>query len=205
MVGVIAKKVGSTLLFSDLGVAEHVTLLHVDGCMVVGHKTVARDGYNAVVVGAVPARKGALAKPQVMAFAKNGVEPRMVVKEFRVDSFNSGLEIGSALLPSSFEKGALVSVVGTSKGKGFAGVMKRHGFAGLEATHGVSVSHRSHGSTGQRTYPSKVFRGKKMAGRMGVDRVTVKNLKVVYTSDNVVGVKGAVPGANGSYVLVLMG
>ena len=203
MVGLIAKKIGSTVFFADNGVAEHITLLQVDDCAVIGHKTVERDGYNAVVVGAFSARNNVVAKPQLGMFAKNGVEPKKFIREFRVSQPDE-YQVGTMLNPTILQVNQRINVVGTSKGKGYAGVMKKHGFRGLEASHGVSISHRSHGSIGQREDPGKVFKGKRMAGRMGGVRVTVKNLKVLYLDEKVIGVKGAVPGAIGKYVLVMM-
>lgn len=204
MAGLIARKVGSTLCFDGSGVARHITLLSVDDCVVVDHKTIDRDGYTALVVAASVVRSKVVNKPQRGIFSKCDTKPRRIIREFRVSSFSESSAIGAVLGVDMFSAGQLVNVVGRSKGKGFAGAMKRHGFAGLEATHGVSITHRSHGSIGQRTYPSKVFKGKLMAGRMGNDRVTLKNLLVIHIDidKSVIGVRGAVPGALNGYVMV---
>ena len=135
--------------------------------------------------------------------AKAKIEPKAKLVEFRVDK-DGLLDVGAEIVASHFVAGQKVDVIGTTKGKGFAGVMKRHNFRGLEATHGVSVSHRSHGSTGQRQDPGKVFKGKKMAGHLGQVQVTTQNIQVVSTDveRGLIFLRGAVPGANGSYVLV---
>jgi large subunit ribosomal protein L3 len=205
MIGVIAQKVGSTLFFDGDGTASHVTLLLVDDCVVAGHRTAARDGYDALVLAAFPARSRTMNKPQRAMLAASGIEGgRRVVREIRLGANDGVPAVGSTLDTSLFSAGLVVDVVGISKGKGFAGAMKRHGFAGLEATHGVSITHRSHGSTGHRTYPSKVFRGKRMAGHMGSQQVTAKNLRVLFVDEEkkLVGVRGAVPGACNGYVML---
>ena len=202
MIGVIAVKGGSSVLFCERGEMVHVTALHIDDCVVLDARK-SGDACATLTLAAGVSKRG-VAKPQRGIFEKKGIDPRAHVRqfEFRGDTIP---DIGDTMLPSMFNACKSVNVIGTSKGKGFAGVMKRHGFGGLFASHGVSVSHRSHGSTGQRTYPSKVFKGKKMAGRMGGSRVTVKNLKVMSADDDgrVLFVKGAVPGHVGSYVMVV--
>ena len=152
---------------------------------------------------AVPLKPKNLSKPLKGYFAKANVEPKKKLAEFRV-SEDCLLSVGDKLSVEHFVPGCYVDVCGTSNGKGFAGVMKRHNFAGLEATHGVSISHRSHGSTGQRQDPGKVFKGKKMAGHMGDERVTVQNLKVVAVNADkgLIMVKGGVPGSENSWVYV---
>jgi large subunit ribosomal protein L3 len=195
----IARKMESTVHFGQGGSVAHMTLLEAGSCAVMGHKTEESDGYSAVVVAAFP---GNVKRPQGALFDKLGIERRRTVREFRVGV--AAPPVGELLSVGMFSPGQLVNVVGRSKGKGFAGAMKRHGFAGLEASHGVSITHRSHGSTGHRTYPSKVFKGKRMAGHMGFARVTVKNLEVVYVDaeKGLIGVRGAVPGPVYGFVTI---
>jgi len=164
--GLIAKKLGMSSKFTAEGKRLTLTFLHIDNCQVVGQKTIDRDGYNAVVIGAVLKKPYKVSKSMKKVFANAKVEPKTKLKEFRV-SENHMLDVGLELKPTHFEIGQFVDVSGTSIGKGFAGVMKRHNFRGLEASHGVSISHRSHGSTGQCQDPGKVFKGKKMAGHLG--------------------------------------
>lgn len=201
-VGVVAKKLGMSAIFDEAGNRISVTLLHLDDCTVVGQKTKGRDGYNALQVGAFDASKN-ISMSLKGAFKKNGVKPKAKVVEFRVDE-DAMVAIGSKIVVNHYVPGQLIDVVGTTQGKGFAGAMKRHNFGGLRASHGVSISHRSHGSTGQCQDPGKVFKGKKMAGHMGASRVTMQNLEVVSIDEgnSVIVVKGAVPGARGSYVVV---
>jgi len=190
-------------IFDDTGNHVPVTVLKVEGCQVVAQRTLERDGYTAVQLGVGAAKPKRVGKAMRGHFAKAKVEPKRRVAEFRV-SEDALLAPGAEIAASHFLPGQFVDVSGTSIGKGFAGAMKRHNFSGLEATHGVSISHRSHGSTGQRQDPGKVFKGKKMAGHMGDERVTVQNLRVISTDtdDGLIVLEGAVPGAAGSYVLV---
>lgn len=201
--GLIAQKMGMTRMFTELGEQVAVTVLKVDACQVVACKTLDRDKYSAVQLGAGTAKAKNTSKPQRGNFAKAKVTPKRKLAEFRVTEENL-LNIGSELLASHFVVGQYVDAVSSSIGKGFAGAMKRHNFGGLEASHGVSISHRSHGSTGQRQDPGRVFKGKKMAGHLGDCRVTVQNLLVMSADDEagVLLVRGAVPGAKGSYVLL---
>ena len=201
--GVLAKKIGMTRLFLEDGRQLPVTVLHLDNLQVVAQRTVEREGYTALQLGAgraKPRRAGAAMRGH---FAKARVEPKRKVAEFRVTPDNL-LDIGVTITADHFLPGQRVDVSGISIGKGFAGAMKRHNFAGLAASHGVSVSHRSHGSTGQCQYPGRVFKGKKMAGQMGARRVTTQNLEVVRTDvqKGLIMVKGAVPGARGGWVTV---
>ncbi|MBL8536384.1 MAG: 50S ribosomal protein L3 [Hyphomonadaceae bacterium] len=161
------------------------------------------DGYSAVVLGAGAAKAKRKTQAERGQFARAKVEPKAIVREFRV-SENNLLPVGAQLSADHFVVGQKVDVAGISIGKGFAGAMKRWNFGGLRATHGVSVSHRSHGSTGQRQDPGKVFKGKKMAGHLGTERVSVQNLQVVRVDAkrNLIFVKGAVPGAEGGWVEV---
>ncbi len=192
-----------TRLFAEDGTHVPVTVLKVDNCQVVAQRTKERDGYVAVQVGVGKARVKNVSKGMRGHFAAANVEPKQKVVEFRV-SDDALIDVGAELTADHFIAGQLVDVVGTSIGKGFAGAMKRHNFGGLRATHGVSVSHRSHGSTGQRQDPGKVFKGKKMAGHLGDERVTVQNLKVVKTDADrgLILVHGAVPGSKNGWVLI---
>jgi large subunit ribosomal protein L3 len=201
--GLIARKEGMTRLFAEDGSHVPVTVLKVDNCQVVAQRTKERDGYVAVQLGAGAAKVKNLSKAQRGHFAAAKVEPKRKVAEFRVPE-DGLIDIGAELTADHFIAGQFVDVVGTSIGKGFAGAMKRHNFGGLRATHGVSISHRSHGSTGQRQDPGKVFKGKKMAGHLGDERVTVQNLEVVKTDveRGLIMVKGAVPGSADGWVLV---
>lgn len=201
--GLVAWKVGMTRVFTEDGLHVPVTVLKVDDCQVVARRTVERDGYTALQVGAGRAKVKNVTKPMRGYFAKARVEPKRKLAEFRV-SADALLEVGTRLTVGHFVRGQYVDVTGTSKGKGFAGAMKRHGFKGLKASHGVSVSHRSHGSTGQRQEPGKVFKGKRMAGHMGEVGVTAQNLEVVDLDEErgLILVKGPVPGAPAGCVLV---
>ncbi len=201
--GVIVKKVGMTRLFMEDGRHVPVTVLKLDNLQVVSQRTEEKNGYTAVQLGTGLAKVKNVANAQRGQFSRAEVEPKLKLVEFRVSPENL-LDVGVEITADHFVEGQYVDVSGTSIGKGFAGVMKRHNFGGLRATHGVSVSHRSHGSTGQRQDPGKVFKGKKMAGHIGAERVTTQNLEVVRTDveRGLIMVKGAVPGSKGGYVLV---
>lgn len=201
--GLIAQKLGMTRVFTGEGTHIPVTVLKIDNCQVVAQRTLDRDGYTAVQLGVGTAKVKNVTKPQRGHFAKAKVEPKARLAEFRV-SEDALVEVGAEITAAHFVPGQYVDVVGTSIGKGFAGAMKRHNFGGLRATHGVSISHRSHGSTGQRQDPGKVFKNKKMAGHYGAERVTTQNLRVVATDGErgLIMLEGAVPGADGGYVLV---
>lgn len=199
--GLVTKKLGMTSFFSEEGVRVPVTFLQVVDCSVVGRRTVEKNGYSSLIIGAFDVSPGKLSKPCAGFFAKSGVQAKSLVREFRVSEENY-VETGTVLSASHFVRGQFVDVVGRSIGKGFAGGMKRHNFRGLEASHGVSVSHRSHGSTGGRQDPGKVFKNKKMAGRLGGVRVTVQNLEVVDVDSGIIAVKGSVPGFRGSILLI---
>ncbi len=201
--GLIARKVGMSRLFNEDGSSTPVTLLHVDAVRVVAQRTDEKDGYAALQVGFGKAKAKNVSKPNRGHFAKAGVEAPAKVAEFRV-SADAVVAPGTALSVEHFVKGQRVDITGTTKGKGFQGAMKRWNFAGLEATHGVSISHRSHGSTGNRQDPGKTFKNKKMAGHLGVERVTTQNLVIAGhdVERNLLLVKGAVPGATGAFVLV---
>ena len=201
--GVIAKKVGMTRLFMEDGKQIPVTVLQLDKLQVVAQRTVEKDGYTAVQLGAGVAKAKRTSQAMRGHFAAAKVEPKRKVAEFRVDA-DALIGVGEEIIADHYFEGQFVDVAGTSIGKGFAGAMKRHNFGGLRATHGVSISHRSHGSTGQCQDPGKVFKGKKMAGHMGAARVTTQNLQVVRTDSDrgLIMVKGAVPGSKGGWVTV---
>ena len=202
--GVIAKKVGMTRLFQEDGRHVPVTVLALEGCQVVSHRTADRDGYVALQVGAGDAKQKNVAKPQREHFAKANVGLKKKVAEFRVDSEEGLLPVGATISAEHFIAGQKVDITGHTQGKGFQGGMKRWGFGGLRATHGVSLSHRSLGSTGQRQDPGKVFKNKKMAGHMGDKQRTQQNLEVVRTDAvrGLIFVKGSVPGSEGGWLLV---
>lgn len=201
--GLIARKLGMSRLFKEDGTHVPVTVLHLDNVEVVDARTKERDGYTAVQLGLGNAKAKHVTKANRGHFARAKVEPKQKLVEFRVAE-DAVLEPGTKLSVNHFIVGQKVDVTGRSKGKGFAGVMKRHNFAGLEATHGVSISHRSGGSTGQRQDPGKVFKGKKMAGHLGDERVTTQNLEIAAVDEerNLIMVRGAIPGAKNSFVLV---
>ena len=201
--GVVAKKLGMTRFFDEAGNHVPVTVLQLDGCQVVDHRTVERDGYVALQLGAGVKKVKNTTKAERGHFAKAEVEPKRVVAEFRV-SEDSLIDIGAEITADHFVPGQRVDIQGVTIGKGFAGAIKRWNFGGLRATHGVSVSHRSHGSTGQRQDPGKVFKGKKMAGHLGQETVTTQNVLVwrVDVERGLILVRGAVPGSEGSYVKV---
>jgi large subunit ribosomal protein L3 len=201
--GVIAKKLGMTRVFAEDGAHVPVTVLQLDGCQVVGQRTQERDGYVALQLGAGSKKAKNTNKAQRETFAKAEVEPKAYVTEFRVDA-DGLLDVGAELSADHFVVGQKVDVQGLTVGKGFAGGMKRWNFGGLRATHGVSVSHRSHGSTGNRQDPGRTFPGKKMAGHLGQETVSVQNLTVVRidAERGLILVKGAVPGHDGTFLKV---
>ncbi|MCA0373362.1 MAG: 50S ribosomal protein L3 [Proteobacteria bacterium] len=201
--GVIAKKIGMTRVFAADGAHVPVTVLALEGCQVVAQRTEEKDGYTAVQLGAGTRKAKNVAKPQRGHFAKASVEPKAKLKEFRVSPENL-VEVGAEIAADHFVSGQKVDVAAITIGHGFTGAMKRWNFGGLRATHGVSLSHRSHGSTGQRQDPGKVFKGKKMAGHYGTERVTVQNLEILRTDveRGLILVKGATPGAEGTWVEV---
>ncbi len=201
--GVITQKLGMTRVFTDDGRHIPVTVLKVDNCQVVAQRTEERDGYSALQLGSGLAKVKRVSRAQRGHFAVAKVEPKRKVAEFRVTSDNM-IDVGAEITADHFIAGQFVDATGTSIGKGFAGGMKRHNFGGMRASHGVSISHRAHGSTGQCQDPGKVFKGKKMAGHMGAERVTAQNLEVVETDIDrgLILVKGAVPGSKGGWVFL---
>ncbi len=201
--GLIAQKVGMTRIFTEDGQHIPVTVLKIDKCQVLGHRTVEKNGYTALRLGAGARKRSRVSKSEQRNFAIANVEPKRRIAEFRVSEDNL-IEVGAELTADHFVEGQSVDVTGISIGKGFAGAMKRWNFGGMRASHGVSISHRAHGSTGNSQDPGKVFKGKKMAGHMGAERVTTLNLKVVRTDveRGLVMVRGAVPGHKGGWVLL---
>jgi large subunit ribosomal protein L3 len=201
--GLLAKKLGMTRIFRDDGTHVPVTVLQVSELQVVAAKTQEKDGYTAVQLGLGRAKVKNVTQPNRGHFAKAKVEPKSKLMEFRVDA-DALLEPGATLSAAHFSVGQKIDVCGTSKGKGFAGGMKRWNYSGLEASHGVSISHRSLGSTGNRQDPGRTFKNKKMAGHLGVERITTLNLEVaaVDADKGLLMIKGSVPGARGGYVRV---
>ncbi|MGL4524993.1 MAG: 50S ribosomal protein L3 [Spirochaetia bacterium] len=200
MIGLIGKKIGMTQFFDDQGVLVPVTVVSVGSNLVVRKRTVDVDGYDAVLLGYDDVKPARLSRPVLGQF-KEGVAPKRVLCEFR--DFSRDVSVGDALSADLFGDVRFVDVVGMSKGKGFAGVMKRHGFGGGRATHG-SKFHREPGSTGNSSTPGNTKRGRKMPGRMGNDRVTVQNLRVMKLDleAGLMLIKGCIPGVNRGYVFV---
>jgi len=201
--GVIAQKLGMTRLFTEAGEHVPVTVLRLDQCQVVGHRTTDKNGYVALQLGAGSRKVRNVSKAERGNFAIAKVEPKRKLVEFRV-SEDGIIPVGAEITADHFVVGQFVDVTGTSIGKGYAGGMKRWNFGGLRASHGVSISHRSIGSTGGRQDPGKTFKNKKMPGQMGVERVTTLNLRVVQTDveRGLVLVEGAVPGAKGGWIMM---
>ena len=203
--GLIATKMGNTSFYHNDGTNTHVTVLKVDECIVADVKTIEKDGYNAVQLASIETNKDIsnIKKPQRKLFSSIKINPKKILKEFKVDNENI-LEIGTKLNVDHFQVDQFIDASSFSIGKGFAGVMKRHNFGGLRASHGVSISHRSHGSTGQNQDPGRVFKGKKMAGRMGNRKVTKQNLKIIEIDkeNSLLIVKGSVPGKKNSIIYI---
>ena len=202
--GIIGKKLGMTQIFADDGSVTPVTVIKAGPCIVVQKKTVNTDGYDAVQLGLVEEKAPRkVNKPTEGHFKRAGVPPTRVLREVRVQASEDGTNVGDKVLVDIFNEDDLVEIIGRSKGRGFAGFMKRHGFHGGRATHG-SMFHRAPGGIGASAYPSRVIKGTKMAGHMGNERKTIKNLRVVAvdTDNNLLMIHGAVPGPNGSYVLI---
>ena len=202
--GVIANKIGMTRIYDEFGRSVPVTVLQLDNVQVTAQKTEAKDGYNAVQIGAGKAKAHRVNKAQKAVFAKNNIEAKKKLAEFRVAK-DALLPVGQEIRADHFVPGQYIDVIGLTKGKGFQGAMKRWNFAGLEASHGVSVSHRSHGSTGQRQDPGRTFKNKKMAGHLGVERVTVENLEIIQIDEprNLILVRGSVPGPDNALIRVI--
>ncbi|GAA4652653.1 50S ribosomal protein L3 [Kistimonas scapharcae] len=201
--GLIGKKCGMTRIFTEDGASLPVTVVEIGPNRIAQVRTVDVDGYSAVQVAAGAKKASRLTKPEAGHYAKAGVEAGSVLVEFRT-SEESELKVGDVLPVSMFEAGQKVDVTGRSKGKGFQGVVKRWNFRTQDATHGNSLSHRAPGSIGQCQTPGRVFKGKKMAGHMGDERVTVQSLEIVRVDEerNLLLIKGAVPGATGADVVI---
>ena len=203
--GILGKKIGMTQVFRPDGQVVPVTVLKAGPCVVVQRKTPATDGYDAVQLGFMEyAKKSSINKPAAGHLKKSGAEGVKFQREFRLEQgANGDMKAGDRVLVDEFKPKEKVDVIGISKGRGFAGVVRRHHFRGSDETHG-SMFHRAPGSIGASSFPSRVFPGMRMGGHLGTDRVTVRNLEIVEvdTEDNVLLVKGAVPGPNGGYVIV---
>jgi len=202
MPGILGKKIGMTSIFNAEGDLITVTVIQAGPCKVVSFREKEKDGYSAVVIGFEERKEKHTTKPVLGQFKKNNLSPLRTIKEFR--NFDAGsLKIGDEIKTDIFQVGDIIKVSGKSKGKGFQGVMKRHNFGGVGGTtHGQSDRLRAPGSIGSSSYPSRVFKGMKMAGRMGFENVTIRNLKVIkiIPEDNLILVKGAVPGSINSIV-----
>jgi len=203
--GLIGTKIGNSSYYDDSGKSLPVTILKIEDCVVSGIKTEEKDGYTSIQLASIDTKKDIkkLKKPQQKLFANLNINPKKVIKEFKVDPENI-LEIGESINVSHFKEDQFVDVTSFSIGKGFAGAMKRHNFGGLRASHGVSISHRSHGSTGQNQDPGRVFKGKKMAGHMGAKKVTIQNLKIIEIDEknSLLVLKGSVPGKKNSTIFI---
>ena len=199
----IGKKIGMTQIFDEKGNVVPVTVVEAGPCVVSMIKTVETDGYNAVQLGFGDVKANKLTKPMKGHFDKANVAPKKTLKEFRFDDCTA-YAVGDIVKADTFEAGMKVDVTGTSKGKGYAGVIKRWNFSRLKETHGSGPVARHGGSMGACSSPSRVWKGKKMAGHLGAEKVTVKNLKVVKVDveNNLVAIKGAIPGPNGGTVVI---
>ncbi|MEZ5280939.1 MAG: 50S ribosomal protein L3 [Acidimicrobiales bacterium] len=200
---IVAEKVGMTQLWDDDNRVVPVTMLRVSPCRIVQIKTDENDGYTAIQVTYGSAKESRLTKPEAGHFAKAGVEPGTRLVELRVDDV-SQFEVGQQIDASLIEAGSLIDVTSVSKGKGFAGTMKRHNFSGQKASHGAHRVHRKPGSVGACATPARVFKGTRMAGRMGGQKVTTQNLTVVKSDADaeIILVRGSVPGPKGAVVVV---
>jgi large subunit ribosomal protein L3 len=205
MKGILGKKVGMAQVFDDRGEAIPVTVIEAGPCFVAQIKTVERDGYSAIQLGMDETKPKRLTQPQLKHLQKSNLPPLRYLRELRVSAEELGsFEEGQRVTVGIFEEGEFVDVTGMSKGRGFAGVVKRHGFGGGPKSHGQSDRHRAPGSIGACTTPGRVFKGKRMPGRMGGERVTTQGLKVVIVDPerNLLAVKGAVPGAKNSLLMI---
>ena len=201
--GLIGKKIGMTQIFDEAGNVIPVTVVEAGPCTVTQIKTVENDGYQAVQVGFGDVKVSRVNKPMKGHFDKADVAPKKTLKEFRLESID-GIEVGNILKADTFEVGEIVDVKGTSKGHGTAGAIKRWNFSRLRMTHGTGPNHRHAGSLGACSSPSRVFKGKKMAGHYGHETVTVQNLKIakVDAENNLIAIKGAIPGSKGGIVVI---
>ncbi|MDT8410008.1 MAG: 50S ribosomal protein L3 [Wenzhouxiangellaceae bacterium] len=204
-IGIVGRKRGMTRIFTEDGNSIPVTVVEVSPNRVTQIREQERDGYSAIQVTSGSRRSSLVNQPAAGHYRKAGVEPGEGLWEFRIEAADGEIPaVGSEITVERFESGQKVDVTGTSKGKGFAGVIKRHNFSMQDATHGNSLSHRAPGSIGQCQTPGRVFKGKKMAGHMGAERVTTQNLEVVRVDAerNLLLIRGAVPGAPGGHVFV---
>lgn len=201
--GLIGKKIGMTQIFDENGKVIPVTVVEAGPCTVTQIKTMDNDGYEAIQVGFGDVKVSRVNKPMKGHFDKADVAPKKTLKEFRLDSIE-GIEVGNILKADIFEVGETVDVKGTSKGHGTAGAIKRWNFSRLRMTHGTGPNHRHAGSLGACSSPSRVFKGKKMAGHYGHETVTVQNLKVakIDAENNLIAIKGAIPGPKGGIVVI---
>jgi len=202
-IGVLGKKVGMTQVFSEDGRAVPVTVIEAGPCPVVEVRTPEKNSYSAVQLGFIDEKPSHVNKAKKGYFDRQGLSPKRVLREFRVEDA-SGYSVGQMLTVELFSGGEKVDVRGVSKGKGYAGGMKRHHFSGGPASHGASKVHRKPGSSAANSYPGHIFKGKKMAGRMGGEQVTAKGLTVfaVDAENNLILIQGTVPGANDGLVLI---
>ncbi len=205
-IALIGIKSGMTAVFKETGEVIALTLLKVDKNVLLGKRTVKKDGYNALIIAGGGEKKDSrVNKPQLEVFKKGNIQSKKVIKEFRinVDIENISDQIVEFELVNEI-KGSLIDVTAVSQGKGFQGVIKRHGFAGMPASHGVSVTHRHGGSTGQRELPGKTFKLRKMAGRMGNTKITIQNLRIfdVNADLGIIAIAGSIPGHNGTIVYI---
>ena len=201
--GLIGKKIGMTQIFDENGKVVPVTVVEAGPCPVTQIKTEENDGYEAVQLGFQDTKVERLTKPLKGHFAKNNVAPKKVLKEFRLSDIGS-VNVGDVIKADIFEVGDMVDVTGTSKGKGTAGAIKRWGFGRLKESHGTGPVARHAGSLGACSDPSRVYKGKKLAGHLGSERVTIQNLSIVKidAENNLIAVKGAIPGPKGGYVVI---
>ena len=201
--GIIGKKIGMTQIFDENGKVIPVTVVEAGPCVITQKKTIENDGYEAVQVGFGDVKVGKLNKPMKGHFAKNDVAPKRTLKEFRLEDC-SAANVGDIIKADTFEVGEIVDVKGTSKGHGTAGAIKRWNFSRLRETHGTGPNARHQGSLGACSSPSRVFKGRKMAGHYGHESVTIQNLTVakVDAENNLIAIKGAIPGPKGGIVVI---
>ncbi len=203
MIGLIGKKIGMTQIFNEEGKVIPVTVIQAGPCTIVQKKVKEKDGYNAIQLGFEEMKERKANKPFLGHFKKKGLKPKKILREIRVDDISKFKE-SDEIKVDIFSNSKYVNIQGISKGKGFMGVMKRWGFKGMPASHGTHRKHRHPGAIGQRTYPGRVFKGKKMGGRTGNETITVKKLSVVGVDSekNILMVKGSVPGSRGTTLMI---
>ncbi len=200
---IIGKKIGMTQIFNENGKVVPVTVVEAGPCVITQIKTIENDGYEALQVGFENQKPLRVTKPLMGHFKKNDIAPKRILKEFRLEDI-SAYNVGELIKAEIFEEGEKIDVIGTSKGKGYSGVIKRWNFSRLKESHGTGPVHRHGGSSGANSNPSRVFKGLKMAGHLGAERVTIQNLTVVKVDieNNLIAVKGAIPGPNGGTVII---